>query len=970
MKPNKIKRITLDSFRAFSSTKILNFEHGESVADMVVIYAPNGTGKTSTIEGVEWATTGRISRLDNIIANITSRSRNPKEGNILKNRQSTLNQATVTVELESGDYIRRKTKPKSSRNHDYCNGILESTVKDADKFNDNILSQGSINRFSYEASNGNLFNSLISSKGNTEDIAVYTQLYTLKTKLEGNNGEKKTEIALLNDLINDEEGLINELKEEGVRNNLFFASDEYVFFKENFTSYRDISEMNANDIINYITQLGFTFESLKIKLLEFDVELYRKYSREVYRAKKIIEFQSEIFKRKKYEKELLIDLNKVKVDISFNNLFIGADNLNVLNNQTLLFKDITKDIINHENKSYKLSRVYNKSYDKSLKINVDELRFKENQIHLLKRTIMSLFDDLHEEDFFLENEKVITNEIDSALSIIIGKRDSLSKEFFINENPELIYVKELNNKLFELERVNFKLSELIKEREKIKSFEEKLVVIKSYVVDVINDKCLSNCPSCGTEFENMTSLMKAINNVSTGSEALVDGAIGTLTKTKSEIFLDVDRLNTIIEKLTSEEKNKCSNEISILTRRKEHVVQLYALLSSLKVEYLNVNLNGIQIHLDETLSNLHEKISLNLRKKAKYNKWIVNINNLIESEHSAIKEKKNKLNSIASFCFEKYGLHMDSLILKSCSGHVTLFERERLLEFDEKLTRDLEKINYNLLCMNGVISKLYSKSGFNHNLDIEDTLNSSMLSKKKIRSNYEYIKEILKTYIISDNFYFTQMITAIEGKFSEYLKSMQFEKNIWDKNKKIIEYKKQRDLKVNELNDGIEKLSNLNASLADAMGYFSELASNSINSDVLNDMFMYVEPHLKYDKINFKVDLNGNNKGIYIQTHSDANNESTTPIYYLSEAQINILSICIFLANHARELDSGINSIIIDDPVQSMDDLNSYALIDLCKLFTRRFKKQIIITTHNRSFFNLFKDKLPESRYSTKYITL
>jgi exonuclease SbcC len=135
-------------------------------------------------------------------------------------------------------------------------------------------------------------------------------------------------------------------------------------------------------------------------------------------------------------------------------------------------------------------------------------------------------------------------------------------------------------------------------------------------------------------------------------------------------------------------------------------------------------------------------------------------------------------------------------------------------------------------------------------------------------------------------------------------------------------------------------------------------------------MFMYIEPHLKYDEISFKVDLDGKNKGIYIQAKSSASKENNTPIYYLSEAQTNILSICIFLAKHARKSDTGIDTIIIDDPVQSMDDLNSYALIDLCKIFSRRFNKQIIITTHNRSFFNLFQDKLPESRYPTKFIYL
>ncbi|EHH1028445.1 ATP-binding protein, partial [Vibrio parahaemolyticus] len=210
----------------------------------------------------------------------------------------------------------------------------------------------------------------------------------------------------------------------------------------------------------------------------------------------------------------------------------------------------------------------------------------------------------------------------------------------------------------------------------------------------------------------------------------------------------------------------------------------------------------------------------------------------------------------------------------------------------------------------------------------------------------------------------------IEQKCSAFLANLLTSQKIASKKESIIENRKLLEVKNRELREGKSKLKKIDLALDEAMSYFSDLASDSINSEVLNDMFMYVEPHLKYDEISFRVDLNGNNKGIYIQARSNSMDDNNTPIYYLSEAQINILSICIFLADHARETESAINAIVIDDPVQSMDDLNSYALIDLCKIFSRRFKKQIIITTHNRSFFNLFRNKLPEDRYSTKFISL
>ncbi|KPL92089.1 hypothetical protein AN167_26430, partial [Vibrio splendidus] len=204
MNKNKIKKITLDSFRAFSDQKELDFEIDNKVADIVVIYAPNGTGKTSTIEGIEWAATGKVSRLDTIISNNNAKNRNPKEGNILKNRYSGKKVGSVTLELESGQLIHRETKPKNNRNHDYCKGILKNSIEEIGDFNNNILNQGTISKFSYEASSGSLFQSLITSKGNSEDVEVYDKLNSIKSSIDKSNSERRTEISYIKSLISKE----------------------------------------------------------------------------------------------------------------------------------------------------------------------------------------------------------------------------------------------------------------------------------------------------------------------------------------------------------------------------------------------------------------------------------------------------------------------------------------------------------------------------------------------------------------------------------------------------------------------------------------------------------------------------------------------------------------------------------------------------------------------------------------------
>lgn len=970
MKLNKIKKITLDGFRAFPSKIDLNFEKDESVADIIVMYAVNGTGKTSAIEGVEWATTGKVSRIDNIIASNVGRHRNPKEGYILKNRQSTKNYATVSIELESGEYINRRTKPKLNRNNDYCSGVVESTIEGVEGFNNNILSQGTINRFSYEASNGGLFNSLISSKNSVDDIEIYDQLNSMKTRVESNNSEKKTEILLFDDLIESEVKMISELENEGVNNNSIFTSEEYDLFEMNFSMYRDISKMNVNDAINYITELVTSFDSLKNKLLDFDILSYRKHSYKAYLANKIISSEDEVIRKRININNILIelsDINKKQVKLD---LFLDEKTLEDINNEISIYKEIEHEIEVHKYKLSRLSELNSHIYNISEKISINEIKNEESEIHHAKGIIESLFIGLNVDEIILKDEGDFIREIDEELSLISEKQSSLTRSSFLNDNPELSFVKDLRAKSLDFESITSKISELINEKEKIKSFEEKLVIIKSYVIDVVNDKELANCPSCGTKFDNMTALIESINTVSTDSNTLVDGVITSLTQTKGDIIVELDKLSRNIESLISEQKLVYSNEIQLLVERKQQAIKLYSSFTYLNIEHSSAKLTHVISQLDKMIFTLNKKISFNFRRKEKYGRWAIRINGILTNESSFLNEKNVKLKLLTENCLNKFGFSVDELMLKIYYGHVTKFEKNSLTILENSLNKDLKDNNYSMNLLSDTILKLRSNGGFSDDLDINKILESSQLSKRQIRANYNHITRNIKTYTVLQNAYFTEMVTSIQEKFSAYLQSIQFGKNISDKKIKIFEYKEKRELKNNELKNGIDNLYKINKSLDDAMIYFSDLASNCINNEILNEMFMYIEPHLKYDQITFKVELNGSNKGIYIQTRSEENDESTTPVYYLSEAQINILSICIFLADHARTLDDGINTIIIDDPVQSMDDLNSYALIDLCKLFARRFKKQIIITTHNRSFFNLFKDKLPESRYSTKYITL
>jgi DNA repair exonuclease SbcCD ATPase subunit len=78
-------------------------------------------------------------------------------------------------------------------------------------------------------------------------------------------------------------------------------------------------------------------------------------------------------------------------------------------------------------------------------------------------------------------------------------------------------------------------------------------------------------------------------------------------------------------------------------------------------------------------------------------------------------------------------------------------------------------------------------------------------------------------------------------------------------------------------------------------------------------------------------------------------------LHVLSAAQLNSLAICLFLALNL-ERDSELRTAILDDPVQSLDDVNLLSLADLLR--TVRGRRQVVVSTHDEVLAELLIRKL------------
>jgi exonuclease SbcC len=141
---------------------------------------------------------------------------------------------------------------------------------------------------------------------------------------------------------------------------------------------------------------------------------------------------------------------------------------------------------------------------------------------------------------------------------------------------------------------------------------------------------------------------------------------------------------------------------------------------------------------------------------------------------------------------------------------------------------------------------------------------------------------------------------------------------------------------------------------------------------LINAIYRKIDPHPSFKKVEFKADFDSDKPGLNIVV-SDETGASISPILYFSAAQSNILSLSVFLASalHAKD-DNGdpVDVIMIDDPIQSMDSINILSTIDLLRSICLQFNKQVIISTHDENFFGLLQRKIPAEIIGSKFLQL
>lgn len=1005
---SKIEEVELTNFRVFrDKNNKVNFNNMDgSPADFICIYGQNGMGKTSFFDGVEWFSSGKIYRFEG--KDINKQIKKYK-GYILSNRKIENNKVKSYVEVKYSDKstskrtVRRAKKDIEEKGYrDYNKGQLSGKNKDRIHIVDKqILPHDKIDGFVFAKSPsdkyeewGNFWDSdrsqrmlfdkvysikkLIAKRIETIEKTIEEAVEELErlslsdekvkeinNKIEEFNKIKQVSEIELSKIIKNQNQILNALD-----------SKEIIKYKNTFNKVIDTEDLikeKASYLIefykNYYTEKKTTIED-KIKKIRAQIDEYEDLDKAGF-----LWFE-EYKEWKKTESNIKLNNNQIK--IKQQNFKLKNDKLNEVNELIKSLKGKIKSLEDkEENILYKTKVIEPKIKDLSNK----KSKYKEKLNYLdkvknLKQKNQGIINNLEEAKIKNEND-------DFDIYIMsISEHDEKFLDLRKRYIEEYKKIEEQINKKSQEVIENKKIYELCK-----KNFNELgkiLIEVKAY----IEKEKLSDCPVCHTPFNDVGILLEKINlNEQSNSckrlydkyklsleveyaelekkKALIIQWNGECEEYKSSIGKQNSDYASQIAKITNESK-QIEEEIKYEELRiknfKEELNEIdkyegEICETSIK-EWLNIIKTTYKNKLNARIKEMDE-ISKVVRGLGKdIDNFEKNIDELENRSDKFYKNEYNKalLNKVAQINNKK---NIEIVEWSDFKSNYELLKKESM-----KFEKENTIINdYLIECEKYYNENKYGKENFIYN---ESTYSDYML--QIFNNNYIKFNE-LENYIINKD----NIIKDIKVKIDilDYLNNELCNSDYNIEYNRLNELIKIKKVELERYEPSKIKIDNIFVNLKK---HIEENIENVLGSKSMNQIYSIIEPNKEFSKL--KIEVGFSNKGnseeedvpeLYLKTGGE-NNQTILPKYFFSTAQLNTVALSVFLGQ-ALSMDFQVKTIFIDDPVGHFDDINVLAFVDLLKNIINDGKWQIVISTHDESFFNLLKNKISDEYYNSKFIT-
>lgn len=1021
----KVKAINIEAFRAYEDEMKFDFRHGDSdsAADLVVIYAPNGYGKTSFFDAVEWAVTDQIGRFTSSTA-IKEEVKN-ESGPILKNKNSEKSQGTVQIISENDKIFEKKTKKiTGNMKGDYKPGILgpvsselRGLLDEQEKFCiTNMLAHDKITNFLQSYTAGDKSEALKvfwDNNGYSEILANINEMYKVIV-----NKEKDISGKIKSSELDLKKYKMEKNKESEVMeliNTFNSKSSEYKINEKNLIENIDVVAKRASSIIHNVRQNRIQNEQ-KISSLELLTVDYPEFNSGVAKLKDKLAEKVNIEKKLKMISsiEKLIEKNDIllKRDQEYKSVLEDWGTFSELNSNIVEYTahikkvidarpEIQRELLDVKSQiqsskknitdyleQKKQSIEYRSNIDADIK-NYDENVKSGNKFALLIKKSEYIIDrrkdrrkDIVDKISAIELVKKIGenfNNIESFVSAELKKAFDSHKELIDEKSKLVLAKKDLEARYKKAIEMNDKHNQLI-------------IMGKELIEGTESCKC----PLCHQKYDDYAILIKKMESEAKNNEML-EGTKTALDDNSKEL----KRINQNI----AEVKENLDFEINVAIKQLEEK----ASTETKKMRRLQIrvedwkNLNENVSIENKRLKEKYNAIKIDISNKNEMNKLKVNVDKILVELESAIDIDENKLkaNTILEAQLQKRikedefkVIDFDEKTAQLTDNNIyrenlkflevnqfdyidtklsdilkNIVEKERVIS--EEIKSNKEKIAELEIKIDGSKEKVSVR--YNEVLIQIQKLTTSkdeyLLRTTKALEKDEYeekdIKELLnlQTNLINQKIKKNTQCTDILSAINDNLSVLQQQKIWLDKKKELTNLEQ----KLTTLTNKLEKL---NKSKEVVEEFIVDETNKYFDSTTINQIYNKIDPHPNMNHIKFIT--KNSNKGLqtHIYTFDDNEEDKMSPVLYLSSAQVNILSLCIFLAKVLTEDETTLNTIFMDDPIQHLDGINLLAFIDLLRTITTVMGRQIIISTHNEHFYDLIKVKMDDAYYCSKFIEL
>lgn len=1028
----KIKKVEIEAFRAYKSKADGTFDFtndsGEP-SNFVAIYAPNGFGKSSFYDAVEWAVTNQLERLGGEYnkSNYKNAAKATKDNNvgqkILRNKYAEDKVVTkVVVSTTRATLFERELPKPRSNSSDMRFG--DNSQRTNEFFRRVILSQDEIDRFLREAKPQERYARFMDSFGGDIEIARKE----LSLLINDNDAE-------LSALKKKRESLVEELKQPVdlsvfehfnlVAAELNAVGEAIVLVDETFSAQRE-HQLNAH-LVSRRHELSMLQQANTIKS-EVLVERLVKIPEIELRFRNLEEQNIQLTKllkgvtnADKYQ-ALLNSYDKCVADQTaayarLKRLVEIAENIETfLKTESYLIESSKKQKALTEERSKSHEQII--GFEQTLKELNTELKSTDNRslqlrnlvdnagptyaaISTNRALIRALEPIIVDKNITIQVEKTQLAELNRELGELSALK--ITTDLLLEGNVGTLHFDQ--DKIEQLTRCNADLDLLETNNQAIrdtqKALAEQMALHEQLIaigLDYLSTQPSNICPLCTTPHPSADTLLDSIKGQDLLSELSQENSkklslssirqrelkdkIQAITQAAIEAQVQQvnslhKKLNEVGDRLRQVERDKSASEAeckSLESRIVELENSVWGLPNDELLSRVNTESNELSIkraNLIERQAAVTEQISVFTESvKTK------------DSELQALTFEVDRKRSEHAYITVLGYLNENAISVSELRQHCEMKKNEldtELLQYKvaaKSLTEQCNALQQQMMADGTWIDFVQLK------LQKEDLEVSIARSQSAINAFYESLSGIIIARSDDKLEKVKELIIATieEGKnHAEALGKLSNSINLllelmasfkpYIKRINLQEELSVVDRQIELRNSVFEKLTTERDTIVD---HLKSLINNFFYEDLINSIYRKIDPHPAFKKVEFKADFDSDKPGLNIVV-SDEDGGVISPILYFSAAQTNILSLSVFLANalHAKD-DEGnpVDVILIDDPIQSMDSINILSTIDLLRSICLQFNKQIIISTHDENFFGLLQRKIPAQIMGSKFLQL